>query len=162
MVEDIIDYDTVPHLSEMTSAAIRALDNDPNGFFLMVEGGRIDKAAHINIIERNVFETLEFDRAFRVVMNWAKDREDTLIIVTADHECGGLKVLRNRGRGSMPDVLWSSRYDSTKDHTGVNVPVYAVGEGAENFAGVIDNTDIFKILVKLTSESSAAAPRQSE
>jgi alkaline phosphatase len=158
--ENIIDYDTVPHLSEMTSAALRALDNDPNGFFLMVEGGQIDKAAHKNVIERDIFETLEFDRAFRAVMTWAKDREGTLIVVTADHECGGLRVVKNRGRGSMPDVFWNSRYNSVKDHTGENVPVYAVGEGAENFVGVIDNTDIFKILMKLASAKLAAVPQQ--
>jgi alkaline phosphatase len=147
--DDIIDYDTVPHLSEMASSALRVLDNDPNGFFLMVEGGQIDKAAHKNIIERDVFETLEFDRAFRAVMKWAKDRDDTLIVVTADHECGGLRVLKNRGRGSMPDVFWNTRYNSVKDHTGENVPIYVVGEGAKNFVGVIDNTDIFKIIMEL-------------
>ena len=141
------NYDTIPHLSEMTSAALIVLDNDPNGFFLMVEGGKIDWAAHDNIIEDSVFETLEFDRAFQVVMNWAKDRDDTLIVVTADHECGGLWVVKSNRRGSMPDVFWGS-----EDHTGANVPVYAAGEGAAEFTGVIDNTDIFKILMKLTEQ----------
>ena len=159
-LEEIIDvpnYDTVPHLSEMTSAALRALDNDPNGFFLMVEGGKIDWAAHDNIIEFTVFETLEFDRAFRVVMDWAQDREDTLIVVTSDHECGGLKVVKNNRRGFMPEVFWGS-----KEHTGANVPIYAAGEGAGEFVGVIDNTDIFKIIVNLTSESPVPAPQQEQ
>ena len=158
--EIVPDYDTIPHLSEMTSAALRVLDNDPNGFFLMVEGGKIDKAAHDNIIERNIYETLEFDRAFRAVMKWAKDRDDTLIVVTADHETGGLRIVNARKRGFMPEVFWKSSYHSVKDHTGANVPVYAVGEGAENFVGVIDNTDIFKILMKLTGTASAAVPQQ--
>jgi len=67
--------------------------------------------------------------------------------VTADHECGGLWVVKNNRRGSMPDVFWGS-----KKHTGVNVPIYAVGQGAKEFIGVIDNTDIFKIIMKLTEE----------
>ena len=146
--ETVPDYDTIPHLSEMTSAALRVLDNDPDGFFLMVEGGMIDWAAHDNIIELNVFETLEFDRAFRAVMDWAQEREDTLIVVTADHECGGLKVMESNRRGFMPEVFWG-----TKEHTGVNVPIYVVGEGAREFVGVIDNTDIFKIIMNMTSES---------
>ena len=146
--ETVPDYDTIPHLSEMTSAALRVLDNDPDGFFLMVEGGMIDCAAHDNIIELNVFETLEFDRAFRAVMDWAQEREDTLIVVTADHECGGLKVVESNRRGFMPEVFWG-----TKEHIGVNVPIYVVGEGAREFVGVIDNTDIFKIIMNMTSES---------
>ena len=159
-LEEIIDvpnYDTVPHLSEMTSAALRVLDNDPNGFFLMVEGGKIDWAAHDNIIEFTVFETLEFDRAFRVVMDWAQDREDTLIVVTSDHECGGLKVVKNNRRGFMPEVFWGS-----KEHTGANVPVYAAGEGTGKFVGIIDNTDIFKIIVNLTSESPVPTLQQEQ
>jgi len=142
-----LDYDILPHLSEMTEAALRALESDPDGLFLMVEGARIDSAGHDNIIEHNVFETLEFTRAFDVVLNWAKDNNDTLIIVTADHECGGLKVLKNRGKGFIPEVFWAS-----KNHTGVNVPVYAAGQGAEEFVGVIDNTDIFNIIMKLTKK----------
>ncbi|MBN2180483.1 MAG: alkaline phosphatase [Sedimentisphaerales bacterium] len=152
---DVPDYDTIPHLSEMTSAALMALDNDPNGFFLMVEGGKIDKAAHDNIIERNIYETLEFDNSFRAVLAWAGDRDDTLIIVTADHECGGLKVVKNNRRGSMPDVFWGST-----SHTGSNVPMYAVGQGAREFVGVIDNTDIFRIIMKLTSEPSVSSSEQ--
>lgn len=140
-------YDTIPHLSEMTSAALTVLDNDSDGFFLMVEGGTIDWAGHSNNIENNVFETLEFDRAFKRVMDWAIDRDDTLVIVTADHECGGLWVVKNNGRGTIPDVFWG-----LTNHSGVNVPVYAVGQGAKEFVGVIDNTDIFKIIKKLTEE----------
>jgi len=148
-----ITYETAPHLSEMTSAALKVLDNDPDGFFLMIEGGKIDWAGHDNILEQNIFETLEFDRAFKRVMYWAKDRDDTIIIVTADHECGGLKVIKGYGRGIMPEVFWG-----TEAHTGVNVPIYAFGQGAEEFAGVIDNTDIYKICMKLTSESPVEAP----
>jgi alkaline phosphatase len=142
-------YNTIPHLSEMTSAALSILDNDPDGFFLMVEGGKIDKAGHDNILERNVFETLEFTKAFLAVSDWAKDRDDTLIIVTADHECGGLTVVNKSKKGFMPEVFWGSK---PKWHTGVNVPIYATGEGADKFTGVIDNTDIYTIIMGLVEE----------
>jgi alkaline phosphatase len=144
---DSPSYDAVPHLSEMTSAAISLLGNDPDGFFLMVEGGKIDWACHDNVIEHCVFNTLEFDKAFQVVLNWAEDRDDTLILVTADHECGGLWVVKNRGKGFMPEVFWGS----TK-HTGANVPVYATGPGAEEFVGVIDNTELFTIILELSKQ----------
>jgi alkaline phosphatase len=146
----IPSYDTIPHLSEMTAAALNMLDNDANGFFLMVEGGKIDEAEHDNLIRFSVFETLEFANAFQVVLDWAGSRDDTLIIVTADHECGGLVVKKNRRKGFMPEVLWSS-----EDHTGANVPIYAVGVGAREFVGVIDNTQIFTIIMKLTLVPSA-------
>ncbi|MCJ7777134.1 MAG: alkaline phosphatase, partial [Sedimentisphaerales bacterium] len=94
--------------------------------------------------------TLEFANAFQVVLDWAGSRDDTLIIVTADHECGGLVVKKNRRKGFMPEVLWSS-----EDHTGANVPIYAVGVGAREFVGVIDNTQIFTIIMKLTLVPSA-------
>jgi len=142
---DSPDYNAVPHLSEMTTAALSLLGNDPDGFFLMVEGGKIDWACHGNIIEHCVFNTLEFDKAFQVVLNWAEDQDDTLILVTADHECGGLRVVKNRGKGFMPQVFWGST-----DHTGANVPVYATGQGAEEFVGVIDNTELFTIILELS------------
>ncbi|NIO55186.1 MAG: alkaline phosphatase [Deltaproteobacteria bacterium] len=133
---------SLPHLSEMTSTALSVLDNEPSGFFLMVEGGRIDHASHANDIERAIYETIEFSKAVRVAMDWAEGRDDTLIIVTADHETGGLAVLENRGNGSIPDVRWE-----TGGHTEKNVPVYALGDGADQFEGEIDNTDIFYIIM---------------
>ncbi len=140
-------YHTIPHLSEMTSAALIILSNDPDGFFLMVEGGMIDWAGHDNIIEDNIFETLEFAKAFQVVYDWAKNRNDTLVIVTADHECGGLKVVRERRKGLMPEVIWTST-----DHTGANVPIYTTGPGEKEFIGVIDNTQIFLITMGLVQK----------
>jgi alkaline phosphatase len=68
----------LPHLSEMTSTTLEILDNDPDGFFLMVEGGRIDHAGHANDIARNVFETVEFSNAVEKAIDWAQKRTDTL------------------------------------------------------------------------------------
>ena len=133
-------YDTLPHLSEMAAAALGLLQDDPDGMFLMVEGGRIDHAAHDNNIQRNVFETLEFENAVQTVFDWAAGRDDTLILVTADHETGGLSVLQDNGIGEFPTVSWS-----TDNHTGANVPLYAWGVNAELASGTLDNTDIFTI-----------------
>lgn len=131
---------SLPHLSEMTASALAILDNDLDGFFLMVEGGRIDHAGHANNIENNVYETVEFSNSVQVAINWAQGRSDTLIIVTADHECGGLTVLQNNGQRFFPTVSWS-----TTDHTGVNVPIYTWGVNAQLVSGVMDNTDLFGV-----------------
>ena len=130
-----------PGLPGMTRAALDILENDPDGFFLMVEGGRIDHAAHANDIERNIFETLAFDNAVREALSWASGRKDTLILVTADHETGGLIVDSNNGPGSFPDVTWT-----TGIHTGTNVPVYAWGFNAQLVGGVMNNTDMFAVV----------------
>lgn len=139
------EYDGVgdlPHLREMTQTALNILDNDPDGLFLMVEGGRIDHAGHENHLERNVRETLQFAETVTEVLKWAENHPDTLVIVTADHETGGLKVLQNNGQGKLPQVSWSSQ-----NHTGVNVPIYGWGVNSDRVTGILNNTDIFHILL---------------
>lgn len=131
----------LPHLSEMAATALDLLSGNPVGFFLMIEGGRIDHAGHSNDIERNVCETIEFSNTLRVVMDWSQARNDTLIIVTADHETGGLQVLENNGVGNFPTVSWS-----TEGHTSTNVPVYGWGSNAERIGGVMDNTDLVNVV----------------
>ncbi|MHC4171685.1 MAG: alkaline phosphatase [Planctomycetota bacterium] len=138
------EYDglgSLPHLSEMTATALSILDNEPNGFFLMVEGGRIDHACHDNDLQRAVLETVEFDNTVQVAIDWAAGRTDTLILVCADHETGGLTVLANNGAGVLPRVNWG-----TGTNTAANVPVYAWGVNAEMISGVMDNTDMFRVV----------------
>jgi alkaline phosphatase len=155
-------YDTLPHLSEMTTAALEFLQPDPDGLFLVVEGGLIDWAAHGSglanksdplRLERTVAETLEFGRAVQSVLDWAGDRNDTLVLVTADHETGGLdfSVTTDADGNPVVKALWS-----TTGHTGVNVPLYAWGPGAQNFSGLIDNTDLFQMSTVSVPEPSAA------
>jgi len=81
-----------PTLSEMTSKAIEVLDQDEDGFFLMVEGGAIDWVSHNRDPAGVVAETLEFDKAVRVALDFAMADGNTLVLVTADHECGGLEI----------------------------------------------------------------------
>ncbi|GAB4546524.1 MAG: alkaline phosphatase [Phycisphaerales bacterium] len=77
--------DDEPSLAEMTTAALARLDRDPGGFFLMVEGGRVDHAAHANDILALLHDQLAFDDAVRVAASFVEQRDDTLLIVTSDH-----------------------------------------------------------------------------
>ncbi len=79
---------TEPTLVEMAQKSLELLSQDPDGFFLMIEGGQIDWAGHNNDAGVMLHELLQFDDAIRVVMNWARERDDTLVLVTADHETG--------------------------------------------------------------------------
>ncbi|MEE8451472.1 MAG: alkaline phosphatase, partial [Thermoguttaceae bacterium] len=136
------EYDglgALPHLSEMTGTALDILDTDPDGFFLMVEGGRIDHAAHSNDSARMQGEVIEFSNAVQAVIDWVDapgdgiDWTNTLVIVTADHETGGLDF--NAGT-----IVWGST-----GHTAANVPIYAKGPNAETVGGIMDNTDVYAL-----------------
>ena len=78
-----------PSLVEMTKKALDILSQDEDGFFLMIEGGQIDWAGHVNDTGWLLHEMLKFDEAVQAVYDWVKDREDTLVVITADHETGG-------------------------------------------------------------------------
>ena len=133
----------LPHLSDMTEAAVAVLENDPEGFFLMVEGARIDHAGHANDLAAMVAETIELARTVDWLIDWATADGETLLLVTADHETGGLEVLENRGTGNLPAVSWS-----TIGHTGVNVPIFAMGPGADRVTGIMENTEIHSLLLQ--------------
>jgi len=143
----------LPHLSEMTLAALRILENDPDGFFLLVEGGRIDHACHANDIGRAIGETIEFSRAVAVAVEWSDSHPDTLLVVTADHETGGMQVLANNGAGNLPSVSWG-----TTGHTPVSVPVFLRGIDAESVPGILENTDIFHIMMNSSAGSEIRSP----
>ncbi len=151
------DYERIPHLSEMAMAAARIVEQGGAGFFLMIEGANIDKAAHANHLPRTVYETIEFDRAVRQIVEWATTRGDTLVIVTADHETGGLRVVSPSGQGQMPEVTWSSR-----GHTGAKVRLWAVGPGAERVGGTWDNTDIWRFMTGAFDQPTVYTPEVGE
>jgi alkaline phosphatase len=132
----------LPHLSQMTAAAVELLSHEPDGFFLMVEGGRIDHAGHANEIDDTIHEIIELSRTVAWLHEWATARPNTLLLVTSDHETGGLEVLQNRGEGQVPAVRWS-----TTGHTALEVPVFAAGPGAEAVTRITDNTDLYHILL---------------
>jgi len=113
----------------------------------MVEGGRIDHACHANDLSRAVSETIEFSNAVAEAIEWSKGRTDTLIVVTADHETGGLRVRKNNGAGVVPTVSWGSA-----DHTPQNVPAYAWGPNAKSISGTHENTHIFTVIRQASGE----------
>lgn len=134
-------YGRNPSLSELTEKAIDLLDNE-NGFFLMVEGAHIDKNAHNNDMELTVWAVDEFDNAVEKAVEFAKENTNTIVIVTADHETGGL-------------TLTDGEYAfTTGSHTGANVPllVYGDAELIENGA-VLDNIELpDKVAAKISNE----------
>jgi len=140
--------DTVPTLEEMTKAAINILDDDPDGFFLMVEGGAVDWASHGNQSGRIIEEALDFERSVEGVVDWVKENSnwgETLLIVTADHETGYLtgpgsdptwEPIVNNGAGVLPGMEW--HYDG---HTNNLVPLSAKGDAARMFSRYADGHD---------------------
>ncbi|MEJ2594141.1 MAG: alkaline phosphatase [bacterium] len=244
----VIDNPGSPSLADFTAMAIKHLDNK-DGFFMMVEGGKIDWACHSKDAASSIQETIAFSEAVQAAIDfYQKHPEETLILVTADHETGGLalgaqetgynsfytylqyqdisverfnEVLAVFGRqltgnetsdreslltlvdnhfglgSKIPiteqdkSVIWEAFEQSLKGknqqetvyteyptitetvismvssksgvgwttfkHTGINIPIYALGPGAERFTGVIDNTDIPRIMEELMGFDNEAA-----
>lgn len=126
-----------PALAAMTQKALDLLGVGETPFFLMVEGSQIDLAGHKNDVGYLLRETLGFDLAVQAACAFAAARQDTLVVVTADHETGGMVFTADA-------VFWSS-----KGHTASPVPVFAGGAGAAVFAGVMDNTEIARRIAGL-------------
>ena len=120
--------------------AIDHLDDDPNGFFLMVEQEGTDSSSHQNNAADVKKSLASFDEAVGVALDFASKRNDTLVIVTADHETGGLRVSETKTTSKLR-VEWS-----TTEHTATMIPLFAFGPGSAAFAGVQDNTDVGKKL----------------
>lgn len=140
---------SLPHLSDMTDTALRILEHSTNGFFLLVEGGLIDHACHMNDIGRCVREVVEFDNAVQTVLTWCGSRQDTLVLVTADHETGGLTSLTNNGTGSNPAVSWKAT-----GHSSADVGIWGCGPNAQAVTGILDNTDVFRIMLDAISKTN--------
>ncbi|MFW5739837.1 MAG: alkaline phosphatase [Myxococcota bacterium] len=142
----------LPSLPDMTQAALSILEKDADGFFLVVEAARIDHAGHANDVERLVREVAELGEAVNVAWRWAQGQTDTLIVVTADHETGGLVVQDDTGdKGVAPTARWS-----TDAHTADRVGIYAWGVNASYAAASIDNTDVFRLLGGCEEHAAAA------
>ena len=163
-------------LADVVTEAIEFLDND-KGFFIMAEGGQIDWAAHANDITNTIHETIDFDEAIQVAYEfYLKHPDETLVVVTADHETGGVTLGRTKGYtfdlSLVPEKALSAKTDSEKNvenymqqypadslskaakigwttssHTGGAIPVFAIGAGSSRFAGRADNTDIPKRII---------------
>ncbi len=131
-------------LPKATAKALEMLDNE-NGFFLMVEGSQIDFACHDNDSATLVEEMRDFNNTLNVVLDFAEKDGNTLVVVTADHETGGLTIVDPEGKYTRTDFKWT-----TGSHSAVFVPIFSYGPGAENFSGIMDNTEIMKKIMEIT------------
>lgn len=133
-----------PTLKEMTAKAIALLNNKRDGFILMVEGSQIDWANHDNNAEESARQTILFDQAVEVALDFALQDKHTLVIVVADHETGGMVINGGSPDGQKLDIKWTSN-----GHTGATVPLYGYGPGAQRLSGFHENTDIPRVFAEL-------------
>ncbi|MDM8308560.1 alkaline phosphatase [Phocaeicola barnesiae] len=125
-------------LAQSSLKGIELLNQNPNGFFMMIEGSQLDDYGHFNDLDLLMQETHDFDRTVGKILEWAAKDGETLVVVTADHETGGLTLIDgDKDKGEIKCKF------STTGHSGVMVPVYSFGPGAELFTGIYENTDIF-------------------
>ncbi|MGM9803299.1 MAG: alkaline phosphatase [Muribaculaceae bacterium] len=145
---DAANVNNLDLLARTTKESITKLQtNNKNGFFLMVEGAKIDYAGHSRYFPGCVMETLSFDKAVAEALRFADSNGETLVIVTADHETGGLTLIdgdNNTGH--------TVGYYLTNDHTPMTVPVFAYGPQSQRFIGKQLNTDICKKIKEIFSK----------
>jgi alkaline phosphatase len=109
----------------------------------MVEGSQIDWAGHSNDYDKTISETVDFDTAVKAALDFAEKDGHTLVVATADHECGALSLLKNDESPKEIKPAFDSDY-----HSGIMVPVYSYGPGSDALMGTYDNTDIARTLIK--------------
>ncbi|MFQ5819909.1 MAG: alkaline phosphatase [Candidatus Heimdallarchaeota archaeon] len=169
------DYATTPSLTTMTNKSIEILSQDSDGFFLMVEGGRIDHAGHDNDKVSVALETIAFDEAVKVALDYVQENNNTILMVTADHETGGLEIFSDNLNDILPSdsiteaqnrelridratnitVSWSSTY-----HTATDVPLYCYGSAFNGLQDdyLVDNIELFHIMNSYFSGTPITIP----
>lgn len=133
-----------PDLTVSTRFLLDTLGDRQEGFLALIESEVTDGTGHKNSIAGVVDAVREFDEAVALTVRWAEARGDTLVLVTADHDTGGLGIVDGDFHDGIAEVRWASEF-----HTGQWVPLFAFGPGAELFSGVMDNTDIGVMIAKL-------------
>lgn len=145
-MEKAATEETIDLLAKTTNEALQKLtDENEKGFFLMVEGAKVDYAGHANSLPGSILETLSFDLAVAEVLKFADRNGETLVVVTGDHETGGLSLVD----GNLKFRSIVAQY-MTDDHTPIMLPVFTYGPRANGFTGVYQNTDIFHQILKVT------------
>ena len=144
--EELMDTadETLPTLAQMTDLAISQLSQNKKGFFLMVEGSQIDTYGEKNMFERETKELYDFDCAVAIAMRYVALNPDTVLIITADHETGGIQLPAE----TTPDNVGEITYTTT-GHTYKSVPVYAAGWRTEELANTNDNVDVGMFVASL-------------
>ncbi len=135
---------TKNELARATDNALRFLENTNKPFFLMVEGAKIDSYAHENDIGGVISEGIGFDKAITEALKFADRNTGTLVIITADHETGGLTI--PQGNFEKNEIEGDF---TTHDHTGMMVPIFAYGPQSGEFQGVYENNEVFHKILKV-------------
>ena len=125
----------LPYASDKAAKFLES--HSDQGFFLLIEGSQIDWGGHGNDYNMMLTELLDFDKAVALMLKYAMESENTLLVVTADHETGGLSLNSGKKPGKLEPTF------TTNGHTGTMVPVFAYGPSAELFSGIYDNTAIY-------------------
>ncbi len=151
LAEDgLIDADKrIFSLKDLTSKAIEILSKNENGFILLIEGSQIDWAAHGNEKEKFIAEMKDFEGAISEALNFAQKDKNTLLLVTGDHETGGLSIIDGEKDGSKIEINFAST-----SHTGNAVGIFSYGPGEESFRGFFENYEIGRTLIKFLEPST--------
>jgi alkaline phosphatase len=131
-------------LAIASKKAIELLASSEKGFFLMIEGSQIDWAGHDKDPDYLLNEMVDFDNVVGCVLDYAEQNGETLVIITSDHETGGYVIKQ----GNMVEGTVDGSF-MQDDHTGVMVPVFAYGPGADRFTGIMENTSLFDKMMNL-------------
>lgn len=143
-----------PPLEELARFGLERLAARESGFILLVESELTDGTGHSNDVAALSAGIRELDDAVSAILGWAEPRGDTLVLVTADHDTGGLAVVDGDHERGVAEVRWA-----TSGHTTQWVPVFAFGPGADRFTGVIDNTDLGVLIAAALGIDGFPTPR---
>ena len=157
------NHSTEPSIEKMLEFSVnrskKFIENGCRGFFIMAEASQVDWAGHGNDFEYLMREMSDLEDGIKWALEFAKKNQDTLVVVTADHETGGLLIEPNDPRKyENLDIKFSFNTGIGRgSHTGVPVPIYAYGPGAENFTGTLDNTDVHKALLAAANQDKSGS-----
>jgi alkaline phosphatase len=124
------------NLDLITRTILNKLSLNKSPFIVVIEGSQIDWGGHDNDSKMVLSEFIDFDSAIKEALEFAKNDGNTLVVVTADHETGGMSL--NGGEINNVNIKFN-----TKSHTGTMVPVFSFGPSSETFSGIYENTQIF-------------------
>lgn len=145
-------------LKQASLKALDYFDQNKKPFFLMIEGSYIDWGGHAEDAEMVIEEVKDFEETIGAVLDYVEAHPNTLLIVTADHETGGMSV----GKFYEEDSITGKKkevpekvalYFNTDQHSGELIPVFAKGKGAENFQGIYENNEIYHKIIKALKEA---------
>ncbi|AOM80887.1 alkaline phosphatase [Pedobacter steynii] len=131
-------------LKESLLHSLNMLSANKPGFFVMAEGAQIDYGGHSNDLPYVVTELHDFDKTVEAALRFADQNGETLVVITADHETGGLTLLDASAEKGMISGAFS-----TNDHTNIMVPVFAYGPGSGEFRGTYPNNELFHKIIKV-------------